>query len=49
VLSPFAVILSEAKNLALPLRVNSAKHLALLFVGGKGQGEILRSAPLRSE
>jgi len=26
---PFAVILSEAKNLALPLRVNSAKDLAL--------------------
>jgi hypothetical protein len=37
--SPFAVILSEAKNLALPLRVNSAKHLALLFVGGKVQGD----------
>jgi hypothetical protein len=31
------------------LRVNSAKHLALLFLGGKVQGEILRSAPLRSE
>jgi hypothetical protein len=25
ILSPFAVILSEAKNLALPLRVNFAK------------------------
>ena len=25
------------------------KHLALLFVGGKVQSEILRSAPLRSE
>ena len=37
-LSPFA-----------SLRVNSAKHLALLFVGGKVQGEILRcrSAALR--
>jgi hypothetical protein len=29
---PFAVILSEAKNLALPLRVNSAKELALAFL-----------------
>jgi hypothetical protein len=54
-LSPFAVILipqSREKNLALPLRVNSAKHLALLFVGGKVQGEPprrVRSAPLRSE
>jgi hypothetical protein len=28
-LSPFAVILSAAKDLALPLRVNSAKDLAL--------------------
>ena len=37
-LSPFA-----------SLRANSAKHLALLFVGGKVQSEILRSAPLRSE
>jgi hypothetical protein len=25
------------------------KHLALLFLGGKVQSEILRSAPLRSE
>jgi hypothetical protein len=37
-LSPFA-----------SLRVNSAKHLGLLFLGGKVQSEILRSAPLRSE
>ena len=29
ILSPFAVILSAAKNLALPLRVNYAKDLAL--------------------
>jgi hypothetical protein len=29
--------------------LSAAKHLALLFVGGKIQGEILRSAPLRSE
>jgi len=29
ILSPFAVILSVAKNLALPLRVNCAKDLAL--------------------
>jgi hypothetical protein len=29
ILSPFAVILSETKNLALPLRVNCAKDLAL--------------------
>ena len=35
-LSPFA-----------SLRANSAKHLALLFLGGKVQGEILRSAALR--
>jgi hypothetical protein len=45
-LSPFAQFtLSEANG----LRVNSVKHLALLFVGGKVQSEILRSAPLRSE
>jgi hypothetical protein len=31
------------------IRVNCAKHLALLSVGGKVQSEILRSAPLRSE
>jgi hypothetical protein len=31
ILSPFAVILSAAKNLALPLRVNYAKDLALLL------------------
>ena len=44
-LSPFAQFaLSEANG----LRVNSAKRLALLFVGGKVQSEILRSAPLRS-
>ncbi|SPE29805.1 hypothetical protein SBA2_460020 [Acidobacteriia bacterium SbA2] len=29
ILSPSLVILSGAKNLALPLRVNSARHLAL--------------------
>jgi hypothetical protein len=29
ILSPFAVILSEAKNLALPLMVNFAKDLLL--------------------
>jgi len=29
--------------------LSAAKDLALLFVGGKIQGEILRSAPLRSE
>jgi hypothetical protein len=29
ILSPFAVILSVAKNLALPLRVDCAKDLAL--------------------
>jgi hypothetical protein len=29
ILSPFAVILSAAKNLPLPLRVNSAKDFAL--------------------
>jgi hypothetical protein len=29
ILSPSPVILSEAKDLALPLRVNSAKNLAL--------------------
>jgi len=29
ILSPFAVVLSAAKNLALPLRVNCAKDLAL--------------------
>jgi hypothetical protein len=29
--------------------LSAAKHLALLFPGGKVQGEILRSAPLRSE
>ena len=28
ILSPSLVILSEAKNLALPLRVNSAKSLS---------------------
>ena len=33
ILSPFAVILSEAKNLALPLRVNSAKDLAQVRSG----------------
>jgi hypothetical protein len=58
-LSPFAVILgpspvilipqSREKNLGSWLRVNSAKHLALLLVGGKVQSEILRSASLRSE
>jgi hypothetical protein len=32
---PFAVILSEAKNLALPLRVNSAKNLLLPFASGR--------------
>jgi hypothetical protein len=29
--------------------LSEAKHLAVLFVGGKVQSEILRSAPLRSE
>jgi hypothetical protein len=29
--------------------LSAAKHLALLFVSGKVQSEILRSAPLRSE
>ena len=29
--------------------LSAAKHLALLFLGGKVQSEILRSAPLRSE
>jgi hypothetical protein len=48
-LSPFAVILSAAKDLRSSLRANSAKHLALLFLGRKVQSEILRSAPLRSE
>jgi hypothetical protein len=33
ILSPFAVILSEAMNLALPLRVNCAKDLALCASG----------------
>ena len=33
ILSPFAVILSAAKDLALPLRVNYAKNLALLAQG----------------
>jgi hypothetical protein len=47
ILSTSPVILSEAKNLALPPRVDSAKHLALLLVGGKVQSEILRSAALR--
>ena len=43
-LSPFAQFtLSEANG----LRVNSAKHLALLFFGGIVQSEILRSAALR--
>jgi hypothetical protein len=37
-LSPFA-----------SLRVNSAKHLALLFLGGKVQSEILRCAQDDSE
>jgi hypothetical protein len=41
----FTVMLSAFAS----LRVNSAKHLALLFLGGKAQSEILRSAPLRSE
>jgi hypothetical protein len=31
--SPFAVILSAAKDLALPLRLNYAKNLALLAQG----------------
>jgi hypothetical protein len=31
ILSPLAVILSTAKNLALPLRANYAKDLALFF------------------
>ena len=45
-LSPFAEFtLSPFAS----LRVNSAKHLGLLFAGGKVQSEILRSAPLRSE
>jgi hypothetical protein len=45
-LSPFAQFtLSEANG----LRVNSTKHLGLLFVGGKAQSEIFRSAPLCSE
>jgi hypothetical protein len=40
-LSPFAQFtLSEVNG----LRVNSAKHLALLFLGRKAQSEILRSA-----
>jgi hypothetical protein len=43
-LSPFAQFtLSEANG----LRVNSARHLALLFLGGRVQSEILRSAALR--
>jgi len=42
---PFTVMLSPVAS----LRVNSAKHLALLFLGGKVQSEILCSAPLRSE
>jgi hypothetical protein len=29
--------------------LSAAKHLALLFVGGKVQSAILRFAPLRSE
>jgi hypothetical protein len=32
----------------IPLRSRNG-GIALLFVGGKDQGEILRSAPLRSE
>ena len=31
ILSPFAVMLSEAKHLALPLRVNSAKNPGSFF------------------
>jgi hypothetical protein len=42
---PVTVMLSPFAS----LRVNSAKHLALLLVGGKVQSEILRSAALRSE
>jgi len=37
ILSPFAVILSAAKNLALPLRVNYAKDLALSIFKGNAR------------
>jgi hypothetical protein len=46
ILSPFAVVLSAAKNLALPLRVNYAKDLALsVFKAGRDSSfAMLRTA-----
>jgi hypothetical protein len=41
ILSPFAVILSAAKDLALPLRVNCAKNLALPTQGKLRKGSRL--------
>ena len=42
-LSPFAVILSEAKDLCSSLRVNSAKHPCSLSVHAERKRQLQRS------
>ena len=51
ILSPFAVILSAAKNLALPLRVNYPKDLALFIFNAMRDSSfaLLRTACSSSE